>query len=111
MTFELTLFIFIFCQGSSPVKVLDTDTVQAYHVLDCSFGVPKAACHLQLTNFAVERSAPTPYIYLSVCLCNHLSVCLTICLSVYLSLAALSLSLSLSLSRARARAFSLYIYR
>ena len=78
MTFELTLFLFIFCQGSSPVKVLDTDTVQAYHVLDCSFGVPKAACHLQLTNFAVECSAPTPYIYLFVCL----SVFVTIYLSV-----------------------------
>ena len=45
--------------ASAPVKVLDTDTVQAYHVMDCSFGVPKAACHLQLSNFAVERSART----------------------------------------------------
>jgi insulysin len=33
--------------------------VQAFHVLDCSFGVPKAACHMQLTNFAVERTART----------------------------------------------------
>jgi len=42
-----------------PVKVIDTAKVQAYHVMDCSFGVPKAACHLQLTNFAVERSPRT----------------------------------------------------
>ena len=45
--------------ASAPVKVVDTDKVQAYHVLDCSFATPKAACHLQLTNFAVEKSART----------------------------------------------------
>mmetsp|Transcript_39276 Transcript_39276/g.92615 ORF Transcript_39276/g.92615 Transcript_39276/m.92615 type:complete len:1005 (-) Transcript_39276:62-3076(-) len=43
--------------ATAPKKVIDTDTIQCWHVLDTSFGVPKAACHVQLNNFVTEASA------------------------------------------------------
>lgn len=52
------------CQLKAPVraaapprKIVDTAGVQAWHVLDTSFEIPKASLQIQLTNFAVERSA------------------------------------------------------
>eukprot|EP00286_Rhodomonas_abbreviata_P006745 CAMPEP_0181324180 /NCGR_PEP_ID=MMETSP1101-20121128/20210_1 /TAXON_ID=46948 /ORGANISM="Rhodomonas abbreviata, Strain Caron Lab Isolate" /LENGTH=1003 /DNA_ID=CAMNT_0023432315 /DNA_START=70 /DNA_END=3081 /DNA_ORIENTATION=+ len=43
--------------ASDIVKVIDSDTIQCWHCMDVSFGIPKAAVHMQLTNFVCERSA------------------------------------------------------
>lgn len=42
----------------APVKVVDTQGVQTWHVLDTSFEIPKASVHVQLTNFMVCACPP-----------------------------------------------------